>query len=77
MIQMTWLHKLLWGLLSLGGRLNEKTMAVFLQWLIDRGKSQLALEISRIFLNWYNVRAVYSAYANVVGFTESGVKNRK
>ncbi|MDE5081484.1 MAG: glycosyltransferase family 2 protein [Trichodesmium sp. St18_bin1] len=77
MIQMTWLHKLLWGLLSLGGRLNEKTMAVFLQWLIDRGKSQLALEISRIFLNWYNVRAVYSAYANVVGFRESGVRNRK
>ncbi|NES68247.1 MAG: glycosyltransferase family 2 protein [Okeania sp. SIO2D1] len=58
MIQMTWLHKLLWGILSLGGRLNEKTMAVFLQWLIDRGKSQLALEISRIFLNWYNVQAV-------------------
>ena len=62
MIQMTWIHRLLWGFLSLGGRLNEKTMAVFLQWLIDRGKSQLALEISRIFLNWYNVKAVYAAY---------------
>ena len=68
MIQMTWLHKLLWGGLSLGGRLNEKTMAVFLQWLIDRGKSQLALEISRIFLNWYNVKAVYSAYTNLDSF---------
>ncbi len=68
MIQMTYFHKLLWGVLSLGGRLNEKTMAVFLQWLIDRGKSQLALEISRIFLNWYNVKAVYSAYANIDGF---------
>ncbi|MDE5078905.1 MAG: glycosyltransferase family 2 protein, partial [Trichodesmium sp. St2_bin6] len=65
MIQMTYFHKLLWGVLSLGGRLNEKTMAVFLQWLIDRGKSQLALEISRIFLNWYNVKAVYSAYAYI------------
>ncbi|NEQ35996.1 MAG: glycosyltransferase [Okeania sp. SIO3I5] len=65
MIQMTWIHRLLWGCLSLGGRLNEKTMAVFLQWLIDRGKSQLALEISRIFLNWYNVNAVYAAYANI------------
>ncbi|MCL2929532.1 MAG: glycosyltransferase [Trichodesmium sp. MAG_R01] len=68
MIQMTYFHKLLWGVLSLGGRLNEKTMAVFLQWLIDRGKSQLALEISRIFLNWYNVKAVYSAYANIDSF---------
>ncbi|MCL2933167.1 MAG: glycosyltransferase [Trichodesmium sp. MAG_R03] len=70
MIQMTWLHKLLWGGLSLAGRLNEKTMTVFLQWLIDRGKSQLALEISRIFLNWYNVKAVYSAYANLDSFRE-------
>jgi len=70
MIQMTWLHKLLWGGLSLGGRLNEKTMAVFLQWLIDHGKSQLALEISRIFLNWYNVKAVYSAYTNLNSFRE-------
>lgn len=62
MIQMTWLHRLLWGLLSLGGRLNERTLAPILQWLIDRGKSQLALEVSRVFLNWYNVRAVYAAY---------------
>lgn len=65
MIQMTWLHRLLWGLLSLGGRLNESTMAPFLQALIDGGKPQLALEIARIFLNWYNVRAVYAAYAEM------------
>lgn len=62
MIQMTFFHRLLWGVLSCGGRLNEKTMAVFLQWLIDKGKSQLALEIARIFLNWYNVQAVYAVY---------------
>ncbi len=62
MIQMTWLHRLLWGLLSLGGRLNERTMKPLLQWLIDQGKPQLALEISRIFLNWYNVQGVYQAY---------------
>lgn len=62
MIQMTWLHRLLWGVLSLGGLLNERTMAPFLQWLIDRGKPQLALEIARIFLNWYNVQGVYAAY---------------
>jgi glycosyltransferase involved in cell wall biosynthesis len=65
MIQMTWLHRVLWGILSLGGRLNERTMAPLLQWLIDRGKPQLALEIARIFLNWYNVQGVYAAYAEM------------
>ncbi|MEM9542667.1 MAG: glycosyltransferase family 2 protein [Cyanobacteria bacterium P01_E01_bin.42] len=62
MIQMTWIHRLLWGILSVGGLLNERTLAPLLQWLIDRGKPQLALEVARIFLNWYNVRGVYSAY---------------
>ena len=65
MIQMTWLHRVLWGLLSLGGAINERTMAPFLQWLIDRGNPQLALEAARIFLNWYNVKAVYAAYAEL------------
>ncbi|NEP15303.1 MAG: glycosyltransferase [Leptolyngbya sp. SIO4C1] len=62
MIQMTPLHWLLWGLLSLGGRLNERTMAPLLQWLIQRGQPQLSQELARIFLNWYNVQAVYAAY---------------
>lgn len=62
MIQMTILHQILWGVLSLGGLLNEKTLAPVLQWLIDRNRPQLALEIARIFLNWYNVQGVYSAY---------------
>lgn len=62
MIQMTPLHRLLWGLLTLGGRLNEQTMKPLLQGLIERGNPQLALEIARIFLNWYNVQAVYAAY---------------
>jgi hypothetical protein len=37
-------------------------MAPFLQYLINLGKPQLALEIARIFLNWYNVKGVYAAY---------------
>ena len=65
MIQMTVLHQVLWGILSLGGRLNEKSMARFLQYLINQGKPQLALEIARIFLNWYNVKAVYAAYKEI------------
>lgn len=63
MIQMTWIHRLLWGVLSLGGRLNEKTMTPLLQWIVNQGKPQLAQEIARIFLNWYNVQGVYAAYA--------------
>lgn len=62
MIQMTPIHRFLWGLLTLGGRLNEKTLSPLLQGLITRGKPQLALEIARIFLNWYNVQGVYAAY---------------
>lgn len=62
MIQMTWLHRLLWGGLSLGGTLNEKTMAPLLRWLIKQGKPQLALEVARVFLNWYNVQGVYQAH---------------
>jgi GT2 family glycosyltransferase len=71
MIQMTWIHRLLWGLLSLGGNLNEKTMAPFLQWLINHGKPQLALEIARIFLNWYNVKGVYAAYKQMSAKSKS------
>jgi glycosyltransferase involved in cell wall biosynthesis len=63
MIQMTWIHRLLWGGLTIGGLLNERTMAPLLQWLIGQGKPQLALEVARIFLNWYNVKGVYAAYA--------------
>lgn len=65
MIQMTWLHRLLWGILSLGGSLNERTLSPLLQWLINRGKPQLALEVARIFLNWYNVQGVYEAYGKL------------
>lgn len=62
MIQMTWLHRILWGVISLGGLLNERSMGPMLRWLIERGYPQLSQELSRIFLNWYNVNAVYAAY---------------
>lgn len=62
MIQMTVLHRILWGILSLGGRLNERTMKPLLQWLINRDQPQLAEQVARIFLNWYNVQGVYAAY---------------
>ncbi len=62
MIQMTFLHRLLWAVLSLGGKLNERTLEPLLQWLISRGQPQLAEQVARIFLNWYNVQGVYDAY---------------
>ncbi len=62
MIQMTFLHRLLWTVLSLGGKLNERTLEPLLQWLISRGQPQLAEQVARIFLNWYNVQGVYAAY---------------
>ena len=62
MIQMTILHRLLWGILSLGGRLNERTLKPVLQWLIESNRPQLAEQVARIFLNWYNVKGVYAAY---------------
>jgi hypothetical protein len=40
-------------------------MAPLLEWLIQHQRPQLALEIARIFLNWYNVRGVYAAYAEL------------
>ena len=62
MIQMTIFHRLLWGILSLGGRLNESSLRPILQWLIERNRPQLAEQVARIFLNWYNVQGVYAAY---------------
>jgi glycosyltransferase involved in cell wall biosynthesis len=62
MIQMTWIHKILWGTLTLNGFLNERTMLPLLKWLISIGQSRLALELARIFLNWYNVKGVYASY---------------
>ncbi|MDJ0597206.1 MAG: glycosyltransferase family 2 protein [Pleurocapsa sp. MO_226.B13] len=62
MIQMTILHRILWGILSLEGRLNERTLKPVMQWLINNGRPQLAEQVARIFLNWYNVRGVYAAY---------------
>jgi len=72
MIQMTWLHRILWGLLSVGGLLNEKTLGPVMRWLIDSGHPQLSQQVSRIFLNWYNVNAVHAAYREAdFGYAQS------
>lgn len=47
-IQFTWLHRLLWALLTLGGLLNEHSLRPAMAWLIQRGQPSLALELLRL-----------------------------
>ena len=77
MIQMTGLHRLLWGSLTLGGRLNEQTLAPLLQWLIDQGYPRIALEVARIFLNWYTMQSTYQAYQQAQRPVPSGERSPK
>jgi glycosyltransferase involved in cell wall biosynthesis len=61
MIQMTVAHWCLWGGLSLGGRLNERSLRPLMQWLIEQGKPTLAYQVARIFLNWYSLQGLKQA----------------
>lgn len=58
-IQFTWLHRLLWSLLTLGGLLNERSLRPLMAWLIQRGQPSLALELLRLPLNRIGVEALY------------------
>jgi hypothetical protein len=58
-IQYTWLHLLLWNLLTLGGLLNERTVKPLLGWLIRTGRPGLAMELLRLPLNRIGVRALF------------------
>jgi hypothetical protein len=59
-IQFTWLHRLLWESLTLGGLLNERTMRPLLAWLIRRGYPGVAMELLRVPLNRLGVRALFA-----------------
>ena len=58
-IQFTWLHRILWELLTLGGLINEQTLLPLLRWLIRRGYSGMAMELLRLPLNRIGVRAMF------------------
>jgi glycosyltransferase involved in cell wall biosynthesis len=60
MIQRTPLHFALWGILTLGGLINDRRLRPVLGWLIDQNQSGLAMEIFRIYMNWYNVCWMYA-----------------
>jgi glycosyltransferase involved in cell wall biosynthesis len=58
-IQYTWLHRLLWELLTLAGFLNERRLRPVLAWLIRRGQASWALELLRLPLNRIGVRTLF------------------
>jgi glycosyltransferase involved in cell wall biosynthesis len=58
MIQYTWLHRLLWELLTLGGLINERSLRPLLGWLIRHGRPRLAMELLRLPLNRLGVQAL-------------------
>jgi glycosyltransferase involved in cell wall biosynthesis len=61
MLQMTTLHWCLWGGLSLGGMLNERSLRPVMAWLIQKGRPSLAYQVARIFLNWYCLQGLNQA----------------
>ncbi len=62
-IQFTFLHRLLWEVLTLGGIINERTLRPFMAWLIRRGNANLAMELLRLPLNRIFVRQIYQEAA--------------
>lgn len=62
-IQFTWLHRLLWEFLTLGGLLNERSLRPLLGWLIRNGHQGLAMELLRLPLNRIGVRALFKEAA--------------
>jgi glycosyltransferase involved in cell wall biosynthesis len=59
-IQFTPLHLLLWELLTLGGVINERSLRPLLAWLLRHGRPGLAMELLRLPLNRFGVRALYA-----------------
>jgi glycosyltransferase involved in cell wall biosynthesis len=58
-IQFTWLHRLLWEVLTLGGLVNQHSLRPLLRWLIHNGYSGMAMEVLRLPLNRIGVCALF------------------
>ena len=61
-IQLTFLHRVLWTLLCLGGIINVKTISPFLKYLVRKGKNSFALELFKIPLNLIYVKELYKSF---------------
>ena len=59
-IQFTWLHLLLWQVLTLGGLLNARTMGPLLAALVRWGRPGWALELLRLHLNRVCVQTIFA-----------------
>ena len=57
MVQLTPFHDLLWTGLTLGGRLNERTLKPLLELLVEKGQWQLAMGLLSPLLNWHTIQA--------------------
>jgi len=58
-IQFTFLHKLLWNMLCLGGLININTVLPLLKFLVKAGKSGVAMEILKLPLNLIYINELY------------------
>ncbi len=58
-IQFTWLHRLLWEVLTLGGLVNQHSLRPMLRWLIHNGYPGTAMELLRLPLNRIGVRTLF------------------
>jgi len=58
-IQFTLFHKLLWNVLCLGGLINTDLIFPLLKFLVESGKSGIAMEILKLPLNFVYVTELY------------------
>ena len=61
-IQFTFLHRILWNLLCLGGLINVKTITPLLDYLVKKGKNSFALELLKIPLNLIYIKQLYKSF---------------
>ena len=65
-IQYTFIHRLLWEFLTLGGLINTNSIRPILAFLLKNGKSGLAMELLRLPLNLIGVRQLFRE-ASLIG----------
>ena len=63
-IQYTFLHKLLWQILCLGGLASVENIMPLLRFLVNSGNNRFALEILRIPLNLIYIKELYKFSKN-------------
>ncbi len=65
-IQYTFIHRLLWEILTFGGLLNTNSIRPLLAFLLRNGQPGLAMELLRLPLNLIGVRQIFRE-ASLIG----------